>query len=303
MEFRRRKRRRRSSARSGGGTGKVIVTLVLIALVVYLISASAAGTWIAQNVIAPVFAAFDNMGKEGSAARTPSATAAPTAASGDGQAQTVTEEVSVPAMECFALQMGVYTNEDNARAEAEVLQKRGAGGYILNDNGQYRVLAAAYADQTSLNQVREQLTAEGMESASFTFTAPVSTLRITATQTQLTRIKDGIAALDQIQKDMGAASLAFDKEKQEVSEGLSKAAVLKQQLSDAKSAFLADETDGNEVLLDVADCFEAYEDALTDLAAHQTNSFVDFSSRMKYTHLCIADAYAKLAQQVSATGT
>ena len=203
-------------------------------------------------------------------------------------------------MECFALQMGVFSTEANADSEAEKLQNRGAGGYVMEDAGKYRVLAAAYTQRESLDQVREQLKAEGLDSALYTFLAPMSTLRVTATEAQLERIKDGFTALNSLQKEMAEASLAFDKDQRKPEEGKATAAALLTELKAAKDVFLAEDTGSNSVLSAMEACFTKYEDALTELSNYETESFVDFSSKMKYTHLYIAHAYATLAQQVSA---
>lgn len=303
MEFRRRRRRRHYAAPEGGGAGKAILALIVIAAVVYLVSASAAGTWVAQNVVAPVFAWVDDQLKGAPAAATPGGTVnLPEQPQGSSEASgdTVTAEVELPAMECFALQMGVYSTETNAQTEAETLQKRGAGGYVMEDAGKYRVLAAAYTQRESLDQVREQLKTEGLDSALYTFLAPMSTLRVTATEAQLARIKDGFAALNSLQIKMAEASLTFDKEQQKPADGKTKASELLTELKTAKDVFLAGDTGSNPVLSAMEECFNKYEDALNELSSYGTESFVDFSSKMKYTHLYIAHAYATLAQQVSA---
>lgn len=302
MEFRRRKRRRRYAAPEGSGTGKAILALLIIGALVYLVSASAAGTWVAQNVVAPVFAWVDEQLKGAPAAATPDVSVESPGQTiiSEEPGKTVTGDVEVPAMECFALQMGVYSTQANADTEAGTLQKRGAGGYVMEDAGKYRVLAAAYAERASLDQVREQLKADGLDSALYTFVSPVSTLRVTATEAQLKRIQDGFTALDAIQQKIGASSLAFDKEQQEVASGVTKANELLTELKSAKDAFLVGDPSGNAVLLAMGECFNKYEEALTTLAGGNAESFVDFSSKMKYTHLYIAHAYATLAQQVSA---
>lgn len=303
MEFRRRRRRRHYAAPEGGGAGKAILALIVIAAVVYLVSASAAGTWVAQNVVAPVFAWVDDQLKGAPAAATPggSVTSPDQVQVGrEISGETVTAEVELPAMECFAVQMGVFSTEANAKTEAQSLQKRGAGGYVMEDAGKYRVLAAAYTKRESLDQVREQLKADGIDSALYTFLAPMSTLRVTATQAQLARIKDGFAALNSLQTKMAEASLAFDKEQQKPVDGKATASELLTELKSAKDVFLAGDTGSNPVLLAMEECFHKYEDALSTLSGYDSESFVDFSSKMKYTHLYIAHAYATLAQQVSA---
>ena len=301
MEYRRRRRRRRFAA-AGGGTYRAIAALLVVAAVVYLISASAAGTWIAQNVMAPAFAAFDNMILGAAEKNTPDTSDQPATPKTSGvSADTVTGDVELPVMECFALQMGVYSDKNNADLEAQALQQRGAGGYVMEDAGRYRVFAAAYDSMESLKQVRDQLTTEGMESASYTFNSPVSTLRVTATQAQLDGISAGFKALSQLEKDIASATLTFDQQKLTAQKGRDTATTLLSQLRSANDAFtVAAEGEDNPVLQATRSCFSKYEEALTALSQYSTESFVDFSAKMKYTHICIAHAYATLAQEVSA---
>lgn len=69
MEYRRKRRassRRKASGRAAArrssstssDAGRAIVSLLMVGAIVYLVSASAAGTWIAENVMAPMISAF-----------------------------------------------------------------------------------------------------------------------------------------------------------------------------------------------------------------------------------------------------
>ena len=55
MEYRRRRRRVRSTRRNPPLAGSLFCAALLVASIVYLIGVSSAGTWVAQNVVAPVF--------------------------------------------------------------------------------------------------------------------------------------------------------------------------------------------------------------------------------------------------------
>lgn len=299
MEYRRRRRKRRFAAAGGSGTARAIAALLIVAAVVYLISASAAGTWIAQNVMAPAFAAFDNMIQRTASVNTPDAAETSTPRTSAGNEKTVTGDVELPAMECFVLQMGAYSDKNNADAQAQALQQRGAGGYVMEDAGRYRVLAAAYESQESLKQVRDQLTAEGLESASYTFNAPGSTLRVTATQSQLDGIASSFEALNTLQQDMAAAVVTFDQQQLSADKGRETANALLSRLQTANEAFLASVGEENPVLQATQECFAEYDEAISALAAYNSQSFVDFSAKMKYTHICMAHAYATLAQEIS----
>lgn len=303
MEYRRRRSGRRRPQGQGGGAAKAVVALMVVAVLVYLVSASAVGTWIAENVFAPAFATIDGWIQGTPKTPLPDTTGvtggSPTAQPSVSLGNPVTGEVQLPAMECYALQMGVYGDEKNAETQAALLKERGAGGYVMEDQGRYRVLAAAYLEQASLKQVRDQLTGEGLESAAYVFSAPNSTLRVTAAQEQLDGLNAGFAALTKLQKDMADVSLAFDQQQQSVETGRAAVSSLLNELREAKDAFSLVASEENPVLQATRDCFSAYETALNDLAGDGSQSFVDFSSKMKYTHICMVHAYATLAQKIS----
>lgn len=178
MEYRRKRRassRRKASgraaARRSGSTssdaGRAIVSLLMVGAIVYLVSASAAGTWIAENVMAPMISAFsgktngDSDGSQSvSGTPTPdgSLSTAVDLSAGASSGATVSAQVSLPALDCFMLQMGVYTSKSNAEAQAEALQAQGAGGYILEDAStgeiRYRVMASGYDSAESAKALR-----------------------------------------------------------------------------------------------------------------------------------------------------
>ncbi len=304
MEYRRRRRRRaRRAASSVSGAGKVFVALLVVAGVVYVVSASAAGTWIAQNVMAPVFRTVDDFVSGVKATPTPGGAAQAEETPGmlspaGNDAPTASEQIELPAMTCFALQMGVYSSAENANAQAASLQKQGAGGYVLEDGGRYRVLAAGYEQEESLRAVKEQLTAQGMDCALYQLEAPKSVLEVTASQEQVTDIQSGLRALMKLQSELASAALKFDQEGMTPTAGRELAGELLSTFRQAGARLLS--MQGQGILTDMQACLAHCEDALEELAEYNTESTVDFSSKMKYTHLYIASEYGKLGQQISA---
>ena len=57
MEFAKRRKRRRKDS----GMGKFMVSLMVVGTAVYIITASAAGTWLAEKVMAPAFTALSEL--------------------------------------------------------------------------------------------------------------------------------------------------------------------------------------------------------------------------------------------------
>ena len=130
MEFARRRRRRK---RSGIRT---MTVLLMLGLAVYLITASAAGKWLSEKVMAPAFSALselplftggglDSLENEASE---PSGDALSVSLSSDSSSFTST--LDVPSISCFALQMGVFSSKDNADKLSEEMRSKGAGVYV-----------------------------------------------------------------------------------------------------------------------------------------------------------------------------
>ena len=158
MEYRRRKKsgsmrsRPRSRAQSSSSAGGMIVSLILIAGIVYIIVTSNAGEWVAREVMAPLFSAVSSIGDKANDAPSGLNNGSSTAgginlSTGESTAAESANAV-LPALNCYMLQMGVYSSHENAQKEAERLRALGAAGYIFADSSsgetRYRVMASGY---------------------------------------------------------------------------------------------------------------------------------------------------------------
>jgi hypothetical protein len=302
MEYRRRRNRRR--ANTGSGAGRAVVLLLLAAAVIYIVSASAAGTWIAENVMAPIFTAIDNIGSKEEKDPSPEATPAAEVkvpGSEDPSEEANVEQVILPGIDSYMLQMGAYSSMENAKTQANDLKTRGAGGYIIEDGGIFRVIASCYKDKESLKAVREQLTTEGLETTPYELHAPETPFEVTANRDQLEKVKTGFEGLSDAQSKLSDFVILFDKEQQTPDQGRETVGTILTELKSAGEYLLNQQSDGS-VLGMVNACYNKYIEALQSLESTQTQSFVEFSSQMKYTHLDITYQYAMLVKEVSATG-
>lgn len=305
MEYRRRKKGRSTRSargRDSAGFGSTIISLILISGIVYIIVTSGAGEWIAREVMAPLFTAAGVGGGDNAADA-----AEPTAA-GDiinlatAQSATQSANAQLDALNCYMLQMGVFSSIENAQKEAERLRALGAAGYILSDtsSGQarYRVMASGYADEQSAKSVKERLAAQGTESAIYALYSPQASFKVTADEDALQGICAAFAAFYEAVDTLGSAAIRFDKEKLDIAQGKELCA---QALNtfDAKFAPLASAPASGTLGQIIA----AYNDCraqLEDIGSSQAQSIVDFSSALKYTHLYIAARYAALVQSIAA---
>lgn len=69
----------------------------------------------------------------------------------------VSREITLAAETWYAIQTGVFSNEDAAREKAELLTDRGAPGAVVEDGEKWRVFIACYGTETDAASVRQRL--------------------------------------------------------------------------------------------------------------------------------------------------
>jgi|GEM_PF-2030328 len=127
-------------------------------------------------------------------------------------ANSETIKASLPRLNMYLLQMGVYSAEENCIEQCAQLKSAGAAGYIYNDNGSYRVVAAAYSDKSSASDVCERLKSEGYECTVYELACSGVELLITTDKSKLTPIETAFSFANSVIGDIEKASLDFDSE-------------------------------------------------------------------------------------------
>ena len=217
MEYRRR-RRDRYRPRKGGPLSAYLLIGGTAALLAYLFSASEIGGRIAGEWLAPALARAsdaDTGAKNTPVAPSPSPTVPERVA--------VETEIVMPAVAYYALQIGVYTSRDNADKQSAELKRIGAAGYVREDGGRYRVLAAAYPDRESMEKVASQLRAEGIESAEYLIECAARTLTVTAGADDAAVVQSAAGAPGKALTMLYDAAIAFDRDGRTVEEGVAAA--------------------------------------------------------------------------------
>ena len=300
MEFARRRKRRR---RQSNFAGRAVVVLLMIAAVVYFITASKAGTWIAENVMSPVFTALSTSSLFNKSTPTNTDAAGPVAADAyavslSTDKSSVNVNIALPAMNCYALQMGVYSTYDNAYKQSASLQAQGAGGYIFQEGDRYRVLAAGYSSEAAAKDVKTRLIASGTDCALYTMTAPGATFKITAEPQQVEAIEQGFPALSNALAALNETVIAFDRDSMDVAAG--KAAV--QGICDtlkSDTAGLSGYVSYSSAIEQIIACRDSFTTAMQALTEDGTQNTTLFSAMLKNTHLSLTGAYCTMANNIT----
>lgn len=277
--------------RRGTLAGAALCILFVSAAVIYLVGFSGAGSWVAEHVVAPVFAALG----------TGDGTLEQERSEPSGQSVTAAASrlLELPALSCHALQMGVYSTEDNAKNQSSALQALGAAGYIIEEEGRYRVLAAAYTSASDLQQVRDRLQAEGLDSAAYLLTSQTSKLIITGTEVQVASLENVLSGLIEMQEELCAYVIEFDRDQHSVAEGRARVATL----CNAAERYLtqvASASSDQAVLASLVKCCRSIHSQLTKAEAMSDEDRAAFTAYLKYTCLLLADAYCGFCSEVSA---
>jgi len=284
MEYRKRQRRGHNRRiRHASYTGTVLCVMLLFAAIVYLIGVSSAGTWMAQTIIAPVFRTLGVTEEKDNSSEVLSAP--------------VTDTLKFEGKKTYALQMGVYSNRDNASKQSDALQKLGAGGYIYDDGGKQRVLASAYPSESDLLTVRKRLTEEGVESSVFVFERPAVEWVVTADKEQIRLIEQALKGLLDSADALYETVYSFDSEKQSVSVGKTALTMIQTTLKNHADALTAYSSDT--VLLNrLSSTYEAVINALSDVINYDEKQTVLFSAKMKYLYMHVEDQICRFLYEI-----
>ena len=157
----------RSGKRSNAATiDVVLLSVVLIAVIIVL---SPIGT-ILSDQIGNLSALFGNTGSDPdqkivSALKNQEAT--PSVSPSATPSAPVQNTITVTETPYYILQMGVFTEQAKADSHALQLRTMGAGGLVYPDGSVFRVFAAAYVDEESLQKVQSQVRNDGFEATPY----------------------------------------------------------------------------------------------------------------------------------------
>ena len=169
----------------------LIIVAVILGITAYFVGAGAAGGWLAKNVINPVFNSDVGHAEE-PASSTTGAFAADTIESTSLPSATETqaeEQLTAQSITLYALQIGAFTDESNAKQTAQQVISRGGAGYVAYDGNLYRVLVAGYTSENDAKSVKAELESQAISTTVFKLESGALEFRIGAEQQQIDAVK------------------------------------------------------------------------------------------------------------------
>jgi len=214
MEYKTHRSPRRRGNKESSSFATAIIVLISIVLIALIIVFSPLGAMIQDSVIRPVFSCFGRnpddekivSALQSHDEAVPSQTPEPT------EPPTEKSIITINAMPFYILQMGVYTDQNEAIKYGEEIELFGAGGNVYHDGSVYRVFAAAYLDEKSVLTVQTQIRKDGFEATPYVTDRTGIRITLNGDSDAIRIVSESIPLISSVPSSLCEMSLAFDKQ-------------------------------------------------------------------------------------------
>lgn len=279
--------------------GSLIVVAVILGITAYFVGAGAAGGWLAENVINPVFnsgigkaeAPSPTIPADVSPAATEETTKLPETPAG---AQTE-EQITAQSITLYTLQVGAFSDEANAKQAAQEVIKRGGAGFVAYDGSLYRVLVAGYTSENDAKSVKTDLESQGVSTTVFKLESGALEFKIGAEQQQIDAIKacfDVVpAAVSELQQ------IIYDSDKGEKVDD--RVTALKTQADEVTASLKSIVSTESEAMSSLVTYMNGLCEKLGGIHKSSDVTGVAFSSELKYNLISVVVDYSTFFKELS----
>jgi hypothetical protein len=276
------------------------IVIIILGIAAYLIGAGAAGSWIAENIIDPVFNggtsnAAPPTNTESADTTAPNETIKPVDLPGASGTR-AEEEITAQEVNLYALQTGAFSEESNAKSAATALQSQGGAGYIAYDGDLYRVLIAGYTDPDDASEVKTSLKKQSIDATLFNLKSGTLKFKIGAEQSQIAAVKACFDIIPQTVEDL--QQIIFDADKgSDVEQAIT---TLKQNVISATGNFEAAVTSEEGAMQSLQSYMRKFSSTVNELPVSASSaSAAKFSSDLKYSLIQIVVDYSSFLNELN----
>jgi hypothetical protein len=302
--FRKRRMDMRYSRIKKSQNKKRYATLLLVVLlgflILYIAFAGTLGKFV-SNWISPILVGEDS-GKVpgGSNQDEPILTLPDETKEPISDSEKITESLKANALVMYTVQMGAFSEAENAQSFAKELKALGGGAYVLKDDF-YRVLAVGYQSEEDAQKVRKDLATNGIESYIYKLATAGADMKITATEENVTAIRsayemweDKYLSLEEmvIQLDSGAITSkdAYDQ--------ISEVKIDMESKRDRLNT-LNNNQNNNVILAGLVTLFDNTCQSLDKILSLNRSDKVAISAEIKYTYINMLMQYKEYMEQIT----
>lgn len=123
----------------------------------------------------------------------------------------VSVQLAMPSVRLYAVALGVYDSETEARPDAALYAARGAAGCIVETDGGWALLGAGYATDGDAGSVCAQLRSdEGMDAQVMLFSADEVRVSMTASRSQAETVQNALEIISSLPDELSTLSQQLD---------------------------------------------------------------------------------------------
>ena len=275
----------------------LVIVAVILGITAYLVGAGAAGGWLAEHVINPVFnpSVTESPTPPMQDTTHPSTETAQTSPTPTVSTARAEEKITARSISLYTLQSGAFADKENATAAAKEVANAGGAGFVAYDGSLYRTLIAGYTSQEDASSVKSELISQGVVCTVFVLESGALEFRIEAEQAQIDAVK---ACFDIVPDTVDALQqIIYDADKgQNVDARLLELGQNADQVTTNLRMVVTSDIEAVERLRTFMDVFCQ---TLGDIPASSSVSEIAFSSRLKYNIISIVVDYSSFLDEIS----
>jgi len=265
------------------------LSVFAIAAIVYFVGAAKVGNFISEKFFTPVISWIT--GKEAEASPSSDVTVSDT--------NTETKEIEITGSTIYALQVGAYSQKENAEAAALSLQQKGGAGFLYEDSDVARVFIAAYMTKNEAENVQARLLSEQtMETKIYNIETNTTKFSITANTAILNKVQTAAEHINTYQETLISLALDFDKGNVNIATAAADASELRAEVEEIRGnvdALLV--VSSNDTIKAISTYYEAVDQALSKLT--EDLNTIEMSAYIKECYMAVCFAKKALITSLS----
>ena len=147
---------------------------------------------------------------------------------------TTTCTLTIPNCQVYAVQMGVFSVEENAQSYSKTIRKLGGAGYVHEEEGFYYVFAMCYSEKDDALSVTSSLKDQGYSGYVYTLTHQGLKMEVRGAEDALQRLNLASECISGVVSRLEDASILLDKAEVDVITPLNE---IKNELKTAREIF------------------------------------------------------------------
>ena len=277
----------------------VLMVILLTFVILYIGFAGTLGKYVSQWIL-PFINGEDNDKLPGKTTDDPVLTPPDNSQEPASDVTKVTEAIKANALTLHTIQMGAFTDLNNAESYAQDLRAQGGAGYILKDDF-YRVLAVAFKTEEDARKVKTELAGNNLESHIYKLATAGAEMNITATEENVSTIRSSYEIWEKNFWSLEQLLIDLDSSKITTSEAYDRVSLMKADMEEREETLRKKNSSQNNniILSGLVTLYEKGNGSLDKILSQNSYNKVAISAEIKYTYIDMLTQYKDYMDQIT----